>query len=527
MSIVTATLLSILAGFAYFSRRFMGDWFLERPIILAPLTGLIMGDFHMGLIVGGTLELIFMGAADIGGSVPPNYTIGSILGAAFAISSGQGTETALLVAVPAALLGSFCEVLAKTVSVFFVNAADRYAERGDWRGISRSLHFGNLAHFLADAIPTFIALVLGANVVKAITADIPEWFKNGITVSGNILPALGFALLLSSLASRSLFPFFFIGFLIAAYTNMGVLGVAVLAVLIAIVIQSRTKNEDDPLSSDEVAPAGSAGTANYLTKKESRQLFFRSFSLQSAFSFDRMQALGFTWAILPILRRIYKDKPEEFREALKRHLIFFNTHPWIPGPILALTVEMEIKKSRGEEIDGQAIQGLKSSLMGPIAGVGDSMFHGTLRPLVGGVTAALALQGNPAAPLIFFFVVNIIHVYVSWFTLNKGFQMGDQFLGVLASGQMRKVMEGATMSGLMAVGALTATWLTVKTPLAYHVQKATITIQSMLDGIMPKLLPLCLIMIVFWLVRKRVKTTSIMLGLIVVGLVLGGLKILG
>src|SRR4051812_6678333 len=106
MSITTAILLSLLAGFAYLSRRFMGDWFFERPIIMAPLTGLIMGDFHMGLIVGGTLELIFMGAADIGGSVPPNYTIGSILGAAFAISSGQGTETALLVAIPASLLGS-------------------------------------------------------------------------------------------------------------------------------------------------------------------------------------------------------------------------------------------------------------------------------------------------------------------------------------------------------------------------------------------------------------------------------------
>jgi PTS system mannose-specific IID component len=170
-----------------------------------------------------------MGAADIGGTVPPNYTIGSILGAAFAISSGQGIETALLIAIPAALLGSFCELLAKTVSVFFVNMADKMAETGNWKGISRVLHLGNLAHFLADAIPTFIALVLGANAVKTITSDIPEWLKNGISVSGSILPALGFALLLSSLASPALFPFFFIGFLLAAYTNMGVLGVAVLA----------------------------------------------------------------------------------------------------------------------------------------------------------------------------------------------------------------------------------------------------------------------------------------------------------
>lgn len=137
MSIMTAILLSFLAGFAYWSRRFLGDWFLERPIVLAPITGAIMGDFHLGLLVGGTLELVFMGAADIGGTVPPNYNIGSILGAAFAISSGGSTSTALLIAIPAALLGSFAELLAKTVSVFFVNAADKMAEKGNWKKVFR------------------------------------------------------------------------------------------------------------------------------------------------------------------------------------------------------------------------------------------------------------------------------------------------------------------------------------------------------------------------------------------------------
>lgn len=527
MSIGTALVLAILAGFAYFSRRFMGDLFLERPIVLGPITGLIMGDFHTGLIIGGTLELIFMGAADIGGSVPPNYNIGSIIGTALAISSGQGIETALLIAVPAALLGSFCEVLAKTVSVFFVNAAERLADRGDDKGIVRMVHLGNLVHFLADAIPTFIALKLGADAVKLISDDIPAWLKNGMTVAGNILPSLGFALLLSTLATPVLFPFFFIGFLIAAYLKVGVLGVALLAFMVALIIQSRkAAQDDDAFEMDEAAATGSVA-GSVLEKKDIRRLFFRSFSLQSAFSFDRMQALGFTWAILPILRKLYKDKKEEFRSALKRHLAFFNTHPWIPGPILALTTEMEIKKSRGEAVDTQAIQGLKSGLMGPIAGVGDSMFHGTLRPLMGGIAASLALQGNPVAPLLFFVVVNAVHLYVRWITLQKGFQLGERILGVMSSGGIRKIMEGATMAGLMALGALTATWLNVSTPLTYTVQKATVSIQSMLDGIMPKLLPLALTLLVFWLIRKRIKTTTIMLCLIAGGLLLGGFKILG
>jgi PTS system mannose-specific IID component len=412
MSVVTALLLSILAGFAYFSRRFLGDWFLERPIVLAPIVGLIMGDFHTGLIVGGTLELIFMGAADIGGSVPPNYNIGAVLGTAFAISSGQGLETALVIAIPAALLGSFFELLAKTVSVFFVTAAERYADKGDDRGIAWVMHLGNLAHFLADAIPTFIALSLGANAVKAMAAGIPDWLKAGVNLAGNMLPALGFALLLNSLAPGAMMPFFFIGFLIAAFLKVNVLGIAVFAFLVAMVIQSqRNRNAEESGELDMAAAAQGLGAT--ISPSDLRQLWFRSFALQSAFSFDRMQALGWTWSLIPFLKKVYKDQPEEYKAALKRHLAFFNTHMWVHGPILALTADMEARRARGEDVDEQAIQGLKGALMGPLAGIGDSMFHGTLRPLVGGICAALALQGNPIAPFLFFVVVNVVHVGVS------------------------------------------------------------------------------------------------------------------
>jgi len=520
-----ALVLSFIAGFAYFSRRFLGDWYLERPIVLGPLVGLVMGDFHTGLIVGGTLELVFMGAADIGGSVPPNYTIGAVLGTAFAIASGQGIETALVIAIPAALLGSFCEVLAKTLSSFFVNAAERRAEYGDDRGIAMLMHMGNLFHFLADAVPTFIALSLGANAVKHLAESIPSWLNQGISVAGNMLPALGFALLLNSLAPGAMLPFFFIGFLLAAYTNWGVLAIALLAIMVALIIQHyRGASEEDAA---ELDPEASAGLGDTISRSDLRTLYFRSFALQSAFSFDRMQALGWTWSLIPFLKKVYRDQPEEYKNALKRHLTFFNTHMWVHGPILALTADLEARRARGEDVDVQAIQGLKGSLMGPLAGLGDSMFHGTLRPIMGGVCAALALQGNPLAPIIFFVVTNAVHVLVSWYSLYETYKWGSAMIARLASGGLKRVLEGASIAGLMAVGALTGTWLNVSTKLAYTAQEATVSVQGMLDGIMPKLLPLCLVLIVFWFVRKQKKTTNIMLGLIAAGLVLGSLGILG
>lgn len=525
MSVGTALVLAFLAGFAYFSRRFMGDWYLERPIILGPLVGLVMGDVQTGLIVGGTLEFVFMGAVDIGGSVPPNYAIGAVLGTAFAISTGQGIEAALLVAIPASLLGSFFEVLAKTFSSFFVNAAERYADEGNDRGIAMLMHLGNLFHFLAYALPTFIALALGATAVQRMVESIPDWLNNGIGTAGKMLPALGFALLLNSLAPGSLLPFFFVGFLVAAYTNWGVLAIALLAILVALIIQHyRTVDEDDAA---ELDPEVSAGLGDTITRADLRTLFFRSFALQSAFSFDRMQALGWTWSLIPFLKKIYKDQPEEYKRALRRHLTFFNTHMWVHGPILALTADLEARRARGEDIDEQAIQGLKGSLMGPLAGIGDSMFHGTLRPIMGGIAAGLALQGNPLAPIIFFVSVNAVHVFCAWYGLYKTYDWGQTVIARLASGGLRQFLEGASIAGLMAVGALTGTWLNVTTPLAYTVQDATVSVQSMLDSIMPRILPLTLVMIVFWFVRKQKKTTNIMLGLIAAGLVLGALGILG
>src|SRR3954466_1935135 len=105
MSVGQSLLLAFIAGFAYFSRRFMGDLFLERAIVLGPLTGLILGDYKTGLVVGASLELIFIGAADVGGSVPPNLPIGSIVGTAFAIKAGLKPEQAPGIAAPAPLPG--------------------------------------------------------------------------------------------------------------------------------------------------------------------------------------------------------------------------------------------------------------------------------------------------------------------------------------------------------------------------------------------------------------------------------------
>ena len=523
MSVFMAFVLACVTGFAYLGRRFLGDMFLERPVFLAPVVGFIMGDLQTGLVVGGTLELIFMGAASYGGSVPANVAVGSTIGTAFAITSGATPEEALVIAVPAAMLGAFLEMFAKSACVFCVTFAEKYADEADTRGISRMLHIGNLFHFLSFAIPTFIALALGADYVGTMVAGIPPWLNSGVQVAGKILPALGFGILLSTLSSKVYMPFFFIGFLFAAYTSFGVLGIAVLAILVSMVIMNLSRDEDEDEEFDEETAAAPVS----ISKKDQWRFIFRGCAIQSAFSFDRMQAIGFTWTLIPYLKEIYKDNKDGLREALKRHLSFFNVMPWMVGPVVAVTANMEARKARGEDIDGHAIQGVKSGLMGPLAGIGDSLFIGTFRPILGGICAGLAFQGLYLAPIIFVVVANVVHFYVRYITLVKGIELGERAFTALTSSGFRKIMQGATITGLMAVGALVGTWLNVKTPLAMTIRDATIKLQSSLDSIMPKLLPLCITLCVYYMIRKGVKNTNIMLILTVAGLILGAFGILG
>jgi mannose/fructose/N-acetylgalactosamine-specific phosphotransferase system component IIC len=239
MSIGTALLLSLVAGLAYLQRRALGELFADRPIVVGPIVGLILGDLKTGLAIGASFELIFMGAQAIGGSVPPNIVIAAVLGTSFAITTGKGIEAALLVAVPAALVASTFELFAKTVSVVFVHGADKYAKEGNANGITMMLWAGNLLHFLAYAVPTFVALYYGASSVTTLTGAIPAHVMNGIKAAGNLLPALGFGLLLNTLGAKHLMPYFFIGFAVAAYTGFGVLGVAALAVAVAFLVQSK------------------------------------------------------------------------------------------------------------------------------------------------------------------------------------------------------------------------------------------------------------------------------------------------
>jgi mannose/fructose/N-acetylgalactosamine-specific phosphotransferase system component IIC len=232
LAISTAQLLilTIIAGIGAFQNRVFGAPQINRPIVLGPVVGAVLGDLEMGLTIGASLEMIWMGVSRIGGSVPPNITIGSVLGTSMAIIAGTNVEGALAIAVPAALVGSSIEILNKTACTFFFHKAENYAEKANLGGISLMVHLGNFLYFLMGAVPVFLALFFGAEYVEAIFAATPEAVMNSLEVAGGILPALGFGVLLHTLASVPLLPYFFAGFLLSSYLEVPVIGIALLGV---------------------------------------------------------------------------------------------------------------------------------------------------------------------------------------------------------------------------------------------------------------------------------------------------------
>ncbi len=305
-----------------------------------------------------------------------------------------------------------------------------------------------------------------------------------------------------------------------------------------------------------------------LTKRDRLNVFWRSQFLQASWNFERMQNVGWAYSMIPALKKLYTSK-EDRAEALKRHLEFFNTHPYLAAPVLGVTLTLEEEKAAGEEIDNAAIQGVKIGMMGPLAGVGDPIFWGTLRPVLGAFAASLALSESWMGPIIFFLAWNIIRMAFLWYSQELGYVQGGNITQNLGGGLMQKLTQGASVLGMFIMGVLVPRWTNMHFPMvisrvenqpqdmvdfaaiseaanegvlsgdmlrnvvaeiqsgmAIQPEQVT-TMQNTLDQLLPGIAPLLLTIGCVWLLRKKVSPITIIGGLFVVGVIAYVLGILG
>ena len=290
-----------------------------------------------------------------------------------------------------------------------------------------------------------------------------------------------------------------------------------------------------------------------LTKADRRSVMLRSQFLQGSWNYERMQNGGWAYSLIPALKKLYPNK-DDASAALKRHLEFFNTHPYIAAPILGVTLALEEERANGVQIDDAAIQGVKVGMMGPLAGIGDTVFWFTVRPILGAIAASLATGGSVIAPLFFFFVWNIVRVAFLWYTQEFGYQKGSEITKDLSGGILQTITKGASILGMFVMGILVQRWTNINFPMviskvkmadgafikfpqgavngaqlqevltamnkgvALSPDKVT-TLQDNLNQLVPGFAALLLTFLCMWLLKKKVNPIAIIFGLFAVGII--------
>ena len=197
-----------------------------------------------------------------------------------------------------------------------------------------------------------------------------------------------------------------------------------------------------------------------LSVADRRSVWWRHQFLQGSWNYERMQNGGWCYAMIPAIKALYKDKDEQ-AAALKRHLEFYNTQPFVSAPIIGVTLALEEERANGIEIEDQAIQGVKVGMMGPLAGVGDPVFWFTIRPILGALGASMAMGGSIVGPLLFFIAWNLIRMAFLWYTQEFGYSVGTTIAKDLSGGLLGKVTEGASILGMFIIGALVQRWVSI------------------------------------------------------------------
>ncbi|MDW9425522.1 PTS mannose transporter subunit IID [Yersinia enterocolitica] len=260
-------------------------------------------------------------------------------------------------------------------------------------------------------------------------------------------------------------------------------------------------------------------------------MFLRSNLQQASFNYERIHGLGFCYDMVPAIKRLYPLKEDQIA-ALKRHLVFFNTTPAVCGPVIGVTAAMEEARANGADIDEGAINSLKVGLMGPLAGVGDPLIWGTLRPITAALGASLALNGNVLGPILFFLSFNSVRLALKWFGLQYGFTKGINIVKDLGGNVLQKLTEGASILGLFIMGVLVTKWTSINVPLVISKTPGhdgtivTMTVQNILDQLCPGLLALGLTLLMMRLLKRKINPIWLIFSLFGLGIVGSWLGIL-
>lgn len=242
----------------------------------------------------------------------------------------------------------------------------------------------------------------------------------------------------------------------------------------------------------------------------------------TCFSQEHMQTFGYLCAMLPVIEELY-DTKEAQQKALDTYTAFFNTEPQLGSVIVGVTVGLEEAKANGENVDGETINGLRAGLMGPVAGIGDSLVVGVLIPLLLGIALGLSTGGSPIGAIFYIIAWNVIVTLGMRLLFFKGYELGGKAVEFLTGEKSKALRESVMMLGSMVIGAVAATWVNVTTVFQMvneETGEAYLNLNDQINAVLPKGLTAIFVIFCWYLIsKKKMSPLKVMLLLVVIAFV--------
>lgn len=501
MSLVQALLIAIVMGLLLTENLGYGHIQISRPVFAGPIIGLLMGDLRTGLIVGGTVELMFMGVFPVGGSVPPNAQFAGMMSTVLAIASGSKPEVGIALAYPIGVFAQFVLLLDYNLNLVFIHGADRKIKEGNIDAVNSHLYMCVLGIFLTWTFSSFLGTYFGATWVESLYNALPEFIRRGLSIAGGIMPAMGMAMLLKMMDFKKLWCFFLIGYVLSAYLGLSILAIALLSVAVVMAIYILGKKDDETEVEDNIEEKSQTPQNSILTKKDLNRINLRSYLLAACLNYERYQGLGYCYTILPALKKLYKG--DDLKEAVIRNTEFYNSHLWVNNIVLGVSIALEEQRSLGQPISGQVISATKAGLMGPLAGLGDSFFKGVVVTITGAFAASLAIDGNPIAPFVFIIPNLIICILTKYYGTMYGYKFGTNVIMKLKkSNVIQKLIDSSTIVGLMVAAGLVTNYVKISLTTVLNFGGKEIILDDLVNSLLPKLLPYAMVFLYYYIIKK-------------------------
>lgn len=510
-------------------------------MMVSLLTGVVLGDPTKGAIVGGTIMPLYLALTSVGGSAPVDKEAAGIVSTACVITQGISLESALVLSSAAALTLSNLHILNRTLMVAVTHKADKDCANGDIKKLTFDIFvLGDLIKLLVFGLPMFVILYWGTDAMGFLLNGLPDVANNILNLMAGMLPALGFAMTIVVIGKSHLLPFFAAGFFFAKYSGLGSIPGLLLGLFLAWLYMIFTKdpNETGGIFGDlNALKANNELSDRILDKKDLNRAWTRwRMAICHVDNVERLQGIGVAYTMSAVLPKLYPNNPEQVAEGLNRHTSFFCTENMLGGIIPGILISLEEERAIGfknnqteeELVPVELIDSIKVGMMGPFAGMGDTLNYATINPLLNAFFSTFAAAGAIWAPIVSGVIKYIVWIFEGKTMFNLGYKVGTQgATAVLQSGAYQKIVTFFSIIGLFVMGVFSSDFVSVKCGIMIPKVTDVVALQEILfDAIAPGILSFATVMLTYLYLKKSGNMLKVTILMILIAIVFGGLGIL-